>query len=71
MKHEVISLPPKRFRQCGNRNWGRPVDGVKAVGVASENGHVSKIVYSAHTRWTELGDLLLLAAAARQAGLLE
>ena len=42
---------------------------VAAVGASSDDEHVSKLIYTAHTRWREFGDPLYLAVAARHAGL--
>ena len=42
---------------------------VAAVGASSDDEHVSKLIYTAHTRWAESDDPLYLAVAARHAGL--
>lgn len=62
--------PQLRLDELVGRNQSAIAD-VAAVGAASDDEHVSKLVYSAHCRWAEGHDPLYLAVAARKAGVAE
>ena len=48
---------------------GSTISEILSVGALSDDEHVSKLIYTTLARWTELGDPLYLAVAARYAGM--